>query len=1548
MFAQPTFCSYGFDDMTIYTDIEMEPIPIHCDSAITSFTIDPALPSGMTLNPTTGAIGGRLATEESATHTYIVTATNSYGSVTTSFQFNTRGQNEMVTKGMIGCYWKTITECKVPDFDFFYKNPAQLCQTVGTIHFTDNNVDNTWPGLDRRFVDYYSAYFYTYIFLKMEGDYDFRLSSDDGAIMYIDDLETPFIEREACRGKSETPNTGFFTRGRHLLVIRFFEFNSWASLYVKYGSASLDIDMDYVQADDLRVGGRGPTFISYPFIGAYVNTDSAVFMPELSSGAPVSWTVTPDLPSGMSIDAGNGYISGRPSETSAGEYTVKATGVNGVASTVIRVVVTNAPINGCRAKYYKVTDTSLCSYPMLTGNTIQLSQIDKWSSINIEQTSSSYVWPGAPSDFSNYFYMEWDGYLRMDEIGTWKLRLTCDDGCKLIAADEQQLINHWGCHYYRPMETAYAVSKVGYYYFRVEYQQATSSKGIKFEWKSPHGFWEVVPASKIFYVPVGVLTYKAERTHYYKGVEILDNVPVFFGETAMSGWSVYPDLPAGMSLNRQNGHISGTPENVQVMSFYTISAMAGSRKETAVIGFDVQDLAVPANLGYMYQGQLVNPSTPITLVGLRSMSPITISNPNGITITQYAITPDLPEGVSMDADTGRISGTPTQKKDATLYSVTASNSAGSTIILVMIAVSGCQGANNAWTGEFLHVTLLSGYGTMSVVSNNAVQQCSLNTMKEDGSADSMTCTTPLRATAISSQLPAVPSAVICMNPATSSAFSIRISCEDLAGCRWQVTRDDGMRYPYRNAYEDAVYPPYVDDMPFPAALTPLTAMTISKAEITAYSGKSLEFVMVTPNGSYKEFSIQPDLPGVTIDPSYPILSGVGSGSGDVTYSITASGSSGQAVTTLLVHYAECNAGSGKRSITFQKTTMEVGEEESWRLLKGDQEVFNSGRLVAYMQYSNTFCLEPGEYTIEMLDSWGDGWKPDAYLKVFDENEEEIETFFFEATTQVFKKTAKWTLEPYVTLIEWKALLSGRVDKKWNQPGFDSSAWATVTNGQIGQWSQNGIYFVHHFTLEDGEAYPIVEFGVYYKDGCAVYLNGETVYRRNLPSSLNHNTLASASFDGALMRIGTAPGYLLKTGDNVIAVELHRANTASAPIDFSAYVSYTAGNCVVRSMGGTITESQFYDKAGETAYQAWDGKLDTQWTENGLPAWTVYSYNFDHVEWINRISIGSSMDDGNRDPAKFTVYGSNDGVFWDTLYSYEKKGMFESRAEVRSFMMMNHMNSYGKYKFEINKSENGVAQVSVTSLQLEACRLVYCPKDGDYPGTLAGQGVTIDCPEGFIGERHRRCETADLKPSWEKADESECRSKYPSSKDISYIDTVYAMAPIDSTKFYSKEYYEGLQMVISEITGVNSKNVEIWKAKDITDSFTHVDMVDMRKAAVYVRITAENKVSSGVLQAMAQSEEKVRSNLLQFFNSLYDPKLVVAFYAKPELNQYKGLGRVNGWIIFLLVVVVLIVVGFVSFYVWTRMKNKKTKNGARKLKRAGVHTSGKSSSSKNHV
>ena len=42
---------------------------------------------------------------------------------------------------------------------------------------------------------------------------------------------------------------------------------------------------------------------------------------------------------------------------------------------------------------------------------------------------------------------------------------------------------------------------------------------------------------------------------------------------------------------------------------------------------------------------------------------------------------------------------------------------------------------------------------------------------------------------------------------------------------------------------------------------------------------------------------------------------------------------------------------------------------------------------------------------------------------------------------------------------------------------------------------------------------------------------------------------------------------------------------------------------------------------------------------------------------------------------------------------------------------------------------------------------------------------------------------------------------------------------------------------------------------------------------------------------------------------------------------------------LLVVLFLIVASVVAFYLWTRLKNKKSKNGSRKLTRAGLHRSG---------
>ena len=62
--------------------------------------------------------------------------------------------------------------------------------------------------------------------------------------------------------------------------------------------------------------------------------------PSVSGGEVVSWTVSPTLPTGLSIDATTGTISGSPvSLSSPASYTVTATNTGGSATAVLTIEV---------------------------------------------------------------------------------------------------------------------------------------------------------------------------------------------------------------------------------------------------------------------------------------------------------------------------------------------------------------------------------------------------------------------------------------------------------------------------------------------------------------------------------------------------------------------------------------------------------------------------------------------------------------------------------------------------------------------------------------------------------------------------------------------------------------------------------------------------------------------------------------------------------------------------------------------------------------------------------------------------------------------------------------------------------------------------------------------------------------------------------------------------------------------------------------------------------------------------------------------------------
>ena len=448
--------------------------------------------------------------------------------------------------------------------------------------------------------------------------------------------------------------------------------------------------------------------------------------------------------------------------------------------------------------------------------------------------------------------------------------------------------------------------------------------------------------------------------------------------------------------------------------------------------------------------------------------------------------------------------------------------------------------------------------------------------------------------------------------------------------------------------------PYVDTWDFPSSLTPLTSLSLSMNETTAYTGMPMNTITITPNGCFKEIIVEPSLgSSFTMDLEDPKINTQINGVVKSVFTVTAKGDAGTASATLTVNFRKCGADRDHRILKTVMITKNYGNEQAYTLKnKKTGEVIASGSgFAANKEYTNTYCVPVGEYVALLTDSYGDGWTTGSFLRLYDEDDSLIQEFTIEAK---YDRTAT-SYTGYFSVVSssvtsiWRAMLDKEPKKGWNAIDFDDSAWMETTSDVYYQnWSQNTIYFRYELNVTDSIKYPVVEYGIWYKDGIIIYLNGEEVCRRNMPSgTIRHNTMASATFVGYYQRVGSAPGYLLRDGKNVIAVEIHRHDSTSGEIQFSGYVKAIQGNCVSRVSGGTITESSFYNRPDYSAAQAWDGLETTEWIENGSPAWTVYSYNFDRMEWVNRFVLVSSSN-GERDPKEFHLYGSRDGMNWEEL------------------------------------------------------------------------------------------------------------------------------------------------------------------------------------------------------------------------------------------------------------------------------------------------------------
>ncbi len=143
---------------------------------------------------------------------------------------------------------------------------------------------------------------------------------------------------------------------------------------------------------------------------------------------------------------------------------------------------------------------------------------------------------------------------------------------------------------------------------------------------------------------------------------------------------VSPTLPRGLVFESSTGKISGSPEIAQSQKTYTIMAKNDSGQASTTLDLAIVSSGPPPPLqlsytsptSYYFYNRPIEPNTP---------------NATGGPIKTYRITPPLPNGLTLNTQTGVISGTPKAFQDFRDFKVSAENESGHVSTNIKLSVS---------------------------------------------------------------------------------------------------------------------------------------------------------------------------------------------------------------------------------------------------------------------------------------------------------------------------------------------------------------------------------------------------------------------------------------------------------------------------------------------------------------------------------------------------------------------------------------------------------------------------------------------------------------------------------------------------------------------------------------------------------------------------------------------------------------------------------------------------------------------------------------------
>ncbi|MGO8971765.1 MAG: beta strand repeat-containing protein, partial [Myxococcaceae bacterium] len=409
----------------------------------------------------------------------------------------------------------------------------------------------------------------------------------------------------------------------------------------------------------ISVNDLAPTHLVYTSNSEVYSVGTAIAMnvPSNSGGTVGSYSVSPALPAGLTLNSITGIISGKPTAVAAmANYTVTATNSVGSATATVAITVNDVPPThltySATPVVYTVGAAIANNTPTSSGGAVVSYSVTPALPLGLSLSPTTGIISGTPTTVTAAAAY----VVTATNTGgstTASLTITVNDAApsNLIYSANPAVYN---------VGTAIPANTPTNSGGKIVTYAVTPALPAGLSLSPTTGVISGIPTTitgLAVYTVTGTntggkttasvtitvndapptnLKYSTNPAVYTVGVLIANNTPSSGGGKVVS-YSVAPPLPAGLSFSTTTGIISGTPTTVTAAAAYVVTATNTGGSTTVSVTITVNAVP-PSNLKYS-----TNPAVYTVGVAIANNTPTSGGGP----VVSYGVAPALPAGLSL-------------------------------------------------------------------------------------------------------------------------------------------------------------------------------------------------------------------------------------------------------------------------------------------------------------------------------------------------------------------------------------------------------------------------------------------------------------------------------------------------------------------------------------------------------------------------------------------------------------------------------------------------------------------------------------------------------------------------------------------------------------------------------------------------------------------------------------------------------------------------------------------------------------------------------------